>query len=195
MNTLEVPDEKSYVEWQLRVRRISMFTTQPNDLQARAGGIRSVERLKSNSDDRNLKKESMLLVNGNLAGGNRLAFPSNTQDRSLLTTKTEDNRVVLSDKAADDNRPMAKIEEKPDARVMLQPEPTNLRGDEKRKSFYKNKTNSFKPILKQKTLRSQNSTDKNRSTTTDKKVKFNKTKSVLKYNPHAGIGRRKSLKA
>ena len=195
MYTLEVPDEKSYVEWQLRVRRISMFTTQPNDLQARAGGIRSVERLKSNSDDPNFKKDALLLVNGNLSAANRLAYPTTTQDRSLLTTKTEDNRPALFDKAAEDDRAAAKIEDKPDAKVMLQPEPTNLRGDEKRKSFYKNKTNSFKPILKQKTLRSQNSTDKNRSTTTDKKVKFNKTKSVLKYNPHAGIGRRKSLKA
>lgn len=194
MYTLEVPEEKSYVEWQLRVRRISMFTTQPNDLQARAGGIRSVERLKSNSDDPNLKKDALLLVNGNPAAANRLAYPTTTQDRSLLTTKTEDNRPALSDRA-EDERAAAKIEDKPDSKVMLQPEPINLRGDEKRKSFYKNKTNSFKPILKQKTLRSQNSTDKNRSTTTDKKVKFNKTKSVLKYNPHAGIGRRKSLKA
>ena len=200
MMRLVVPDEKSHEEWEVKVSRISMFHTQPNDLQTKIGGTRTIDRLRSGSDvlmNGRGRKESNQGEGGNGPQfGDRLGNPNISQDRSLIKANNSDMDLrVHSEKPAKKDEAGTKKVNMNDNVLMIQPETGNQRGTEKKKSFYRNKTNSYKPILKQKTLRSKGTNDYSRSASPEKKVKFNKTKSVLKYNPHAGIGKRKSLKS
>ena len=142
--SLLVPEEKTMTEWSQRLRRISQFSTRPNNLK--------------------------LLP----------SRPASMISQPLADTQHFKTTPVLE---------VAPPSPRPSPPALA---PPVERTESRRKSF--SKASTYKPILKQKTLVSQLSVDKSRSPTNDKKVKFHKTKSVLKYNPDSKIGRQKSLK-
>ena len=221
---LSIPDEKNYVDWQLRVRKISMFEVNSNDLklllvkqatrdrpptamprQGTATGADhlcvgvTAERASFNLKETASRKSSAQEVFGTTLGiaksqkgGTPLSI-SNLEQIGDKSTGTRKAILATQGAMSDAGSAHLGLEMSPEKSAN---QDGDERGTSKKKSFYRYKTSNFKPILKQSTFRNGVSIEKSKSPSpiADKKVKFHKTKSVLRYNPQSRIGKQKSLK-
>lgn len=192
---LLIPDEKSYVDWQMKMRRIAMFETNPNCLKQLASRRPSTEKKQTKVSDETPKDKPaspapILLIN-------KSSNPAVLKEPSLkVDEKTE--RSGPSGKKEQGPRSDVTPEIKQDRsadHALPVPNDAVERAQSKKKSFYRNKTTAAnKSILKQRTLKNQPSMGQSKSQSPEKNVTFSKTKSVLKYHPGTRLARNKSIK-